>query len=207
MISWKLLIELNARITYSKFFTELIMILVSWNCRGACGRPFPLRVRELIQRHAVEILILVEPRVSGQKASKIIKRLGFTNWIRVEASGFSGGICLLWRNSEFDVDYVYSNPQLLHCLVTKRKTRESVLVTGVYGETNPSGRMALWDSLKMISGSINGPWLVMGDLNIDLSPEDQSRGATPSTQSMEALKDCIISSTRISLTLTVLAIG
>lgn len=84
MISWKLLIELNARITYSKFFTEFLMIIVSWNCRGACGRPFPLRVRELIKRHAVEILILVEPRVSGQKASKIIKRLGFTNWIRVD---------------------------------------------------------------------------------------------------------------------------
>lgn len=99
--------------------------------------------------------------MSGQKASKILKRLGFTNWIRVEALGFSGGICLLWRNSEFDADYVYSNPLLLHCLVTKRKTRESVLVTGVYGETNPSGRMALWDSLKTISGSINGPWLVM----------------------------------------------
>ncbi|GKF32929.1 hypothetical protein Tco_0106129 [Tanacetum coccineum] len=95
----------------------------------------------------LEILIVVEPRVSGQKASKILKRLGFTNWIRVEALGFSGGICLLWRNSEFDADYVYSNPQLLHCLVTKRKTRESVLVTGVFGETNPSGRMALWDSL------------------------------------------------------------
>ena len=76
--------------------------------------------------------------MSGQKASKILKRLGFTNWIRVEALGFSGGICLLWRNSEFDADYVYSNPQLLHCLVTKRKTRESVLVTGVYGESNPS---------------------------------------------------------------------
>lgn len=130
--------------------------------------------------------------MSGQKASKILKRLGFTNWIRVEALGFSGGICLLWRNSEFDADYVYSNPQLLHCLVTKRKTRESVLVTGVYGETNPSGRMALWDSLKTISGSINGPWLVMGDFNIYLSPEEKSRGATPSTQSMGALKDCII---------------
>lgn len=130
--------------------------------------------------------------MSGQKASKILKRLGFTNWIRVEALGFSGGICLLWRNSEFDADYVYSNPQLLHCLVTKRKTRESVLVTGVYGETNPSGRMALWDSLKTISGSLNGPWLVMGDFNIYLSPEEKSRGATPSTQSMGALKDCII---------------
>lgn len=89
MISWKLLIELNAWITAtsSKFFTKFIMIIVSWNCRGACGRPFPLRVRELIKRHAVEILILVEPRVSGQKASKILKRLGFTNWIRVEAAG------------------------------------------------------------------------------------------------------------------------
>lgn len=82
MILWKLLIELNARITYSKFFTEFIMIIVSWNCIGAGGRSFPLRVCELIKRHAVKMLILVEPRVSGQKASKIIKRLGFTNWIR-----------------------------------------------------------------------------------------------------------------------------
>lgn len=82
--------------------------------------------------------------MSGQKASKIIKRLGI---YQLDQSRSSGGICLLWRNSEFDVDYVYSNPQLLHCLVTKRKTRESVLSAGAIGSPQLLRARARMDTL------------------------------------------------------------
>ncbi|KAK8664378.1 hypothetical protein V6N13_084171 [Hibiscus sabdariffa] len=40
----------------------------------------------------------MEPRVSGRKANAIIAHHGFTSSFRIEASGFAGGIWLMWND-------------------------------------------------------------------------------------------------------------
>lgn len=49
-------------------------------------------MRELKYNYNIHILVIVEPRVSGQRADVIIDKLGFKNSFRVKAVGFSGGI-------------------------------------------------------------------------------------------------------------------
>ncbi|KAF7838891.1 ribonuclease H [Senna tora] len=50
-------------------------------------------VRDIKRRHKVDFLAILEPRQSGSSASNIIKQFGFQEYDRVDAVGFSGGIC------------------------------------------------------------------------------------------------------------------
>ncbi|KAK3204900.1 hypothetical protein Dsin_018946 [Dipteronia sinensis] len=46
-----------------------------------------------------EVLAIFEPRISGDRACKVMDKLGFTDRFVVESSGFSRGIWLLWSAS------------------------------------------------------------------------------------------------------------
>lgn len=67
------------------------MNILAWNSRGAASRNFPNRIRDILKGNDIDVLILCETRVSGSKADSIIRKLGFSNWMRVEATGFAGG--------------------------------------------------------------------------------------------------------------------
>lgn len=71
------------------------MILV-WNCQGAKSALFINALKTLIRIHGLHIIALLEPRISGERADRTIKRIGFQNSYRVEATGFSGGIWIMW---------------------------------------------------------------------------------------------------------------
>ncbi|XP_075507519.1 uncharacterized protein LOC142544347 [Primulina tabacum] len=45
------------------------------------------------------ILGLLEPRVFGSHADEIRKKMGFENWLRVEATGSSGEIWIFWQDT------------------------------------------------------------------------------------------------------------
>lgn len=68
------------------------MIIVSWNCRGAGSRTFPHYVKDVTRKYYVDLLCLYEPRISGDKAERVSRKLGFSNWLRIEANGFARGI-------------------------------------------------------------------------------------------------------------------
>ena len=90
------------------------------NCRGAGGRNFHRRVRAssglgLLNQSNVDVLMLLETRISGRRADMVIRKLGFTHWIRVEACGYVGGIWLMWNEDSHRVEYLCSNEKLIHC--------------------------------------------------------------------------------------------
>ncbi|XVE48700.1 hypothetical protein DITRI_Ditri01bG0023200 [Diplodiscus trichospermus] len=64
----------------------------------------------------VDILVLLETKINGEKADKVCSRLRFDNWVRVECAGYSGGIWLFW-NSTVNIKILQSDPQFLHCAV------------------------------------------------------------------------------------------
>ncbi|KAK4260483.1 hypothetical protein QN277_003587 [Acacia crassicarpa] len=167
------------------------MIIASWNCRGADRRSFPLTIKDIVNKYCINILCLLEPCISGDRADKVCRRLCFSHWIRVEASGFSGGIWVLWDNDTFDITYLSSSTQTLHCQVYDRTNNSTSLVTMVYGETTLSSRNPLWDSLRSLAINSTLPWLVLGDFNAFMSPTDKLGGAAPLWASMQQFRDCI----------------
>lgn len=76
---------------YYPFSSNILMIL-TWNCRGAASPIFRSSCRSLVELYKPLILVILEPHISGEKADKVVKQLGFSFNLREEANGFSGGI-------------------------------------------------------------------------------------------------------------------
>ena len=66
--------------------------ILIWNCRGAAKRSLPSLIKDLISKHGFSILVLLETRVSGEKADNVVKRLNFDGNFKADANSFAGGI-------------------------------------------------------------------------------------------------------------------
>ncbi|KAK8660876.1 hypothetical protein V6N13_051784 [Hibiscus sabdariffa] len=83
--------------------------------------------RQVLRDSKPDLVVFVEPRISGRKADSVIALLGFPNSHRVEAIGFSGGIWLAWYDS-ISVEILVNHFQFIHCRVTVKLTNLSVYV-------------------------------------------------------------------------------
>lgn len=68
--------------------------------------------------YKADILVISEPKISGDQATKVANSLGFSHVCIEDANGFSGGIWLLWNKWNFDLDVVDHNMQSITALVT-----------------------------------------------------------------------------------------
>lgn len=86
------------------------MICRAWNCQGAASREVLRFLLDMVNVHKPQVLGLLEMKISGFKADDVCKKLGFDDWVRVEALRFSGGIWILWRNLVY-IDVIRTHPQ------------------------------------------------------------------------------------------------
>lgn len=140
----------------------MIKILV-WNSRGAASKGFAAVLRELRLRYKVDLVVILEPRISGSPATRIIKNWGFKHSFRMEAEGFSGGIWLLWSLDDLEVKVLVKNDQFIHCKLGLEG--HEFLFTAVYASPSEQRRLLTWDLLQNLFGEVAGPWLLAGDFN------------------------------------------
>ncbi|KAG8635731.1 hypothetical protein MANES_16G058825v8 [Manihot esculenta] len=118
------------------------MIISSWNCQGAVSPNFRRAVNEYRRLYKIDVIALLETRVSGSQADKICKDLGFEHWLRVEAFGFSGGIWVCWNNNGFELEVLNTHPQFINCKI-KPTWGSPWIVSFVYGSPNTGLRRLL----------------------------------------------------------------
>lgn len=70
------------------------MYVISWICQGAGNKETFRILNYLVTTHHFEVLVILEPRISGSVADSVYKKLKFGDWVRVESFGFSEGIWL-----------------------------------------------------------------------------------------------------------------
>lgn len=138
--------------------------IMAWNVRGAARSQFRRLFLELVQRHKSNIVLLIETRVGGDRASSIIESLGFACSFKVDPMGFVGGIWLLWDNAK--VKMVIQNHTFQEIYVVDEVCNSSrVLLTFVYGSPDRDRGHVLWKNLFGIATFVSVPWLVCGDFN------------------------------------------
>lgn len=139
------------------------MIALIWNCQGAAARAWYRVLKNMINKHKPDIVGLLEPRVSGTHADDICKNIGYENWIRVEAVGFSGGIWIFWKK-DTQLSVIASHPQFV---LTRIEPNHSPpwLFSIVYGSPNSHLRKKLWQDLRLENFDSSRPWISMGDFN------------------------------------------
>lgn len=118
------------------------MSVISWNCQGIGNRETSRIVKTLISTHRPDILVLLEPKISGDKANKVCRELNFDDWVRVESVGYSGGVWLFWKSAILSLTVMSSSPQFIHCFVEKRK-HDRWMLTATYGSPNVNARNLL----------------------------------------------------------------
>ncbi|XP_073019412.1 uncharacterized protein [Primulina eburnea] len=80
--------------------------------KGAASKELNRVVKDIIKKFNPNVLGLLEPRVSGSHADDIGNKMGYDNWLRVEAMGFNGGIWIFWKD-DLGLKIIYSHPQFV----------------------------------------------------------------------------------------------
>lgn len=117
------------------FFLVFMSIFI-WNCQGAGSPAFLSAFRFLLDKHKPNLVVLLEPRISGSKANSFIRKSRISNSHRVEANGFSGEIWLLWNN-DWTIQVLYNDRQLMHTCICDNGV-PLMYFTAIYG--SPAAR-------------------------------------------------------------------
>ncbi|XP_057452046.1 uncharacterized protein LOC130743838 [Lotus japonicus] len=165
--------------------------IFSWNIRGAAAKGVPLLLKDIVLRHNVSCLAILEPRVSAAKIPLILKTVGFDDFFVVEVEGFSGGIWVMWQKNWGSVEIISSHRQFIHTRITPKGNLPSLLVTFVYGSPNYSIREILWRELRCLASTMQTPWMVLGDFNAYLSSSDKLGGGPANTVAMNKFRSCL----------------
>ncbi|KAL4291239.1 hypothetical protein GQ457_14G000340 [Hibiscus cannabinus] len=99
---------------------------VQWRENGAFDHPNGDQTQS-----APEIFVIMEPRISGTFADDFIRRPGYDFSYKIEATGFSGGIWILWRES-VSVDVLVVTKQFIHARCSPAGNAGEFLLTCVY---------------------------------------------------------------------------
>ncbi|KAI9098542.1 hypothetical protein K1719_025167 [Acacia pycnantha] len=142
--------------------------------RGAASKGFAAVLKDIIFRYKLNIVVILEPRISGVKAHKTIQNWGFKFSVRVEADGFAGGIWICWKSDLLQINVLAQNEQFIQCKLGLNG--DELLFTAVYASPCEQKRRHLWAVLKEMASNISEPWLVAGDFNEIKTPMEQKGG-------------------------------
>lgn len=145
--------------------------LLCWNCRGAGGREFAYKLKSIVREYRPTVVILVEPRISGDFADAVCRSLGKNTRVRSEATGFLGGLWALWDDEDVYLELEYHDKEFLDMLV-KPEDRSCWALIAVYAHPNLSIRKFLWGKLNKIE--IRRSWALISDFNCVLLDEERS---------------------------------
>ncbi|KAJ1415138.1 Ribonuclease H domain [Sesbania bispinosa] len=110
----------------------------------------------LASKYQLDLLAILEPQVSGRRATNIIRRC-------IEASGFSGGIWILWNESNVKVDIISSHPQYVHMKICPLISGLPWFLTYVYASPRVHQRRVLWQELCHIPQRYSFPTCILTD--------------------------------------------
>ncbi|XP_061368621.1 uncharacterized protein LOC133311578 [Gastrolobium bilobum] len=169
------------------------MNIIIWNCRGAGKSRLKSILSAYVRKHRVDIVILLETRISGPKAQNVIKKLGFKNFLVEEARGYAGGIWALWNQPNFTIHRLEQSHQVIHMKI-EWNNKETFILSAVYASPQLDQRAILWEDLRNFSNSTRDPWLIAGDFN-DIIGAHEKKGGAPVDQARclsfaKAVDDC-----------------
>ncbi|KAK7250655.1 hypothetical protein RIF29_33213 [Crotalaria pallida] len=165
---------------------------IIWNCRGAGNKLFPGLIRDCKRMYNIDFLAILVQRISGDKASSVIRRLGFDDSFRVDAVGFSGGIWCLWKTTEVSINVIHYSSSVIH--LECKKANMHWIFSIVYASPQEHLRSSLWTELRDFSNSVSGPWCLGGDFNQALFAHEKRGGGAfnyvSSSRLLSCLNDC-----------------
>lgn len=128
-----------------------------WNCRGVASPDFFRFCKKYMDGSHPYICVVMELRVDALRLKRTFRLLGFDEFHFSNVRGFSEGIVVAWLvlNIHF---------QFIHLQITNLNGVKWFFSV-VYSNPNENQKQILWDELYHIATSVQGGWLVAGDLS------------------------------------------
>ncbi|GER55466.1 RNA-directed DNA polymerase [Striga asiatica] len=163
---------------------------ITWNGRGMANRATLAHLRSLIRDHRLDFLGFIEPMIRTPDFDYFSRRLGFHSGV-----GNISHKIFFFHSRDYTCRVLRDTDQVLHVELSAAHLPEPIFHTLVYAKCNRVGRHDLWDTLREIAESVEGlPWMVSGDFNIYLHPDERVGGRTDRSREMcdfaQTVADC-----------------
>ncbi|XP_074283735.1 uncharacterized protein LOC141608269 [Silene latifolia] len=138
------------------------------------------------------VLENVETKVKAVHWNKVRNSI-CSDWSICTNNSFANGgrIWLLWNSPLFDVDILDISSQTIHANIIIRACQIAFRFTLVYGFNKPAERVELWHSLQRYRHMSQGPWMVGGDFNNLLYPNERLGGVEVTLADIKPFQDCL----------------
>ncbi|XP_031124299.1 uncharacterized protein LOC116026992 [Ipomoea triloba] len=166
------------------------MSCLSWNCRGL-GNPSTVQVLvDLIHSKKPNIVFLIETFVGLRRLQPIKQRLGYAGLFSVDSIGHRGGLALLWKEGT-EVDIKSFSANHIDAEVCLSSGDLKWRFTGFYGCPERVRRSESWNLLKQLAVRNSLPWVVLGDFNDILYPNEKRGGNPQPRRLIEGFSDTV----------------
>jgi exonuclease III len=166
------------------------MIILSWNCLGF-ARPAAIRsLRAFCRSNKPDILFLCETKIQLFDSFNPLLTLGFSSFLQVPAAGTKGGLILAWKPG-FDLEPILLNPHHISCLIYSDPPSSPWLLSCIHAPSQWNLRSDFWSLLKNTGSRFGGPWLLAGDFNAILAPEEKQGGRDFGSSSHNVFSDFV----------------
>ncbi|XP_071741701.1 uncharacterized protein [Rutidosis leptorrhynchoides] len=186
-------LEINKDET-SQFMANTTKGFATWNIRGLNLHPKQKGITDVVYDNDLCLCGILETHVDITKLTSICSNV-FPNWMWVSNQAMcSGGtrIILGWNPNIVHVMVLNMTHQVIHCFINSLAGSVQLYVSIIYADNYYITRRALWTDLKMYKSFVgNHPWVLMGDFNVALDPEDYSVGSSRVTIAMKDFRDCV----------------
>ncbi|KAI0529247.1 hypothetical protein KFK09_001794 [Dendrobium nobile] len=149
--------------------------ILFWRCRGARKRRASLYLKEVVKKHRVFFIGLLETKISYFDRKDVDHLIG-SEWdfVQVPSEGLSGGILVLWKSNITGFQLLKASSHLIIGDLEVQNKGKWRIAT-IYGNKNVYRRRSLWESLGNYS-SKEFNMVIGGDFNYILSKEDKRGG-------------------------------
>ena len=128
------------------------MKMIAWNYQGAGKEMFRDHAYEFHRRHRPNMLIIIKPRIAEARAQAMIDTLPYTHSHKVDPTGYSGGLWMLWNESPtFFVEIITRSEHSIHALVKAHSPSVSFLLTAVYAPPQFHKHKLFWEYLQNLA--------------------------------------------------------
>ena len=139
-------------------YLQLIINIIIWNSRGALKPNFQGHIRDLVQQHDPNILMVMEAKLGGDRAKAIIDKLPLDGAIHIDTIGYSSGLWLLWNLDKVEVELLAKTEQEIHVEVKVRASRLTWIFSAIYASPRSEERCILWENLTKVAELHKLPW-------------------------------------------------
>lgn len=149
---------------------------LSWNVRGLNEKNKRLAVRQTVLLERPQIICFQETKMASINDQIVKETCGrrLDQFTCLPAQGTRGGILLAWSATNFSQIQEHKGRFCLTVQLKNILDNSLFWLTGTYGPSTPNGRNEYYQELTSTKPTDGLPWLICGDFNVTIKPEDRT---------------------------------